>query len=160
MRFLKLQCPLPAPLSFPASAPVPTCACFHLLTPLQAMPHLAVFQQGCVAAASLFAVIERTSAQASPAGTAPITITLTSSQAGAGQGKAAPKSSRIVYTAADGQLVPAGASCRGDLELSCVSFAYPARLERPVFQGLSLVFPAGGDLLPGCLHLAADQTSC
>ncbi|EFN57797.1 hypothetical protein CHLNCDRAFT_51094 [Chlorella variabilis] len=108
-----------------------------------AMPHLAVFQQGCVAAASLFAVIERTSAQASPAGTAPITITLTSSQAGAGQGKAAPKSSRIVYTAADGQLVPAGASCRGDLELSCVSFAYPARLERPVFQGLSLVFPAG-----------------
>lgn len=85
------------------------------------MPHLATFQQGCVAAAGLFGVIERPSAQV-----------VTNS------------------TTANGTLVLAEAAlpppevCHGDLELADVHFAYPARPQRPVFSGFNLAFPAGG----------------
>lgn len=88
---------------------------------LQAMPHLATFQQGCVAAAGLFGVIERPSAQAPSDGTAS-------------------KGAIVLAEAA----LPPPEVCRGDLELADVHFAYPARPQRPVFTGLNLVFPAGG----------------
>ncbi len=94
-----------------------------LLAPacMQAMPHLATFQQGCVAAASLFGVIERPSAQAPSSG-------------------AAPNSALVLAEAA----LPPPEVCRGDVELADLHFAYPARPQRPVFSGLNLVFPAGG----------------
>jgi ABC-type multidrug transport system fused ATPase/permease subunit len=113
---------------------------------MQAMPHLAVFKQGCVAAAGLFTVIERTPAQASSASGDAVVVTFTASQGGAvGPSKVAPaaKSSQVVYTGEDGELVPAGKACRGDLELANITFAYPARPDRPVFKGLNLLFPAG-----------------
>ena len=34
-------------------------------------------------------------------------------------------------------------SCRGELELRAVSFAYAARLDAPIFSGLNLLLPAG-----------------
>ncbi|PRW59338.1 ATP-binding cassette transporter [Chlorella sorokiniana] len=86
----------------------------------QAMPHLATFQQGCVAAAGLFGVIERKSAQAT-------------------SNRAAPSGALVLAEAA----LPPPEVCRGDLELADVHFAYPARPQRPVFSGLNLVFPAG-----------------
>ncbi|KAI7841858.1 hypothetical protein COHA_004387 [Chlorella ohadii] len=89
-------------------------------TGVRAMPHLATFQQGCVAAASLFGVIERPSAQAPSSG-------------------AAPNSALVLAEAA----LPPPEVCRGDVELADLHFAYPARPQRPVFSGLNLVFPAG-----------------
>lgn len=87
-------------------------------SPLQAMPHLAVFQQGCTAAATLFDVIERKGGQPGPG-----TLACPTDAA---------------------QNEPPPESCRGDVELAGVCFAYPARPERPIFRGLNLVFPAGG----------------
>ena len=124
------------------------------------MPHLAVFQRGRLAATSLFAVIERTSAQA--AGSPPLTITFTSSPPGVGveAGTGDKASSQVVHVMADATLAAGGARCRGDLELAGVGFAYPARPERPVFRSLSLVFPAGrvaclmGSALPQAAHIA------
>jgi ABC-type multidrug transport system fused ATPase/permease subunit len=109
---------------------------------LQAMPHLAVFQQGCVAAAGLFAVIERKPEQ-QPGGDA-LTASFTGSLLGDGveQLKPAPRAN-VVHVRADSQLAPAAVRCRGDLELAALEFAYPARPGRPIFQGVNLVFPAG-----------------
>lgn len=132
-----------------------TCVCALLhahtqpapsLPAMQAMPHLAVFKQGCVAAAGLFSVIERAPAQAAGGSGGDVVVTFTTGQAGTvGPAKVAPaaKTSQVLYPSDGAQLVPAGAACRGDLELANVTFAYPARPDRPVFSSLNLLFPAG-----------------
>ena len=99
------------------------------------MPHLATFQQGCVAAAGLFAVIERKPAQVNAS---------SDSHDREAAADAAEMQLALAAPVMSGprQLAPAG-GVRGDLELSNISFAYPARPERPVFQGLNLTFPAG-----------------
>ena len=105
------------------------------------MPHLATFQQGCVAAAGLFAVIERKPAQVN-------------ASSDSHDGEAAADAAEMqLAPAAPGmigarQLAPAGCP-RGDLELSNISFAYPARPERPVLEGLNLTFPAGQWVVAG-----------
>lgn len=96
---------------------------------VQAMPHLAVFQRGCVAAASLFAVIELPPAQQAEVSTLQ-------------PGRSPEHFSCGQLALADPSLQQGGVN--GDLELAEVSFSFPSRPERSVLSGLSLVFPAGG----------------
>lgn len=100
---------------------------------LQAMPHLATFQQGCVAAATLFSVVERKPLQGGP-------------QPAGAPGRAG----ALVPAACADAALPPPEACRGDLELAEVHFTYPARPQLPVFSGLNLVFPAGGVARSSC----------
>ena len=88
-----------------------------------------------MAAAGLFAVIERKPAQVNAS---------SDSHDREAAADAAEMQLALAAPVMSGprQLAPAG-GVRGDLELSNISFAYPARPERPVFQGLNLTFPAG-----------------